>query len=133
MSTKFLNPFPSDLRGEQRPKAIPPKPHSLMTDFDPALMQQILHIPERQREPDVQHHRRADDVGTGLEIPKWAVFDHAEKLNRHPALHNRVSSDRTVRGHAPRIAPIKPLPMPSSALIGLTSGAIEAMVNPKQK
>ena len=48
VSTKVLNPFPSDLRGEQRPKAIPPKPHSLMTDFDPALMQKILHIPERQ-------------------------------------------------------------------------------------
>jgi len=44
-------------------------------------------------EPDVQHHRKADDVGTGLEIPKRAVFGHAEKLNRQPALHNRASSD----------------------------------------
>jgi len=66
-----------------------------MTDFDPALMQQILHIPERQGEPDVQHFSKANDVGTGLEILKWAMFCHAEKLNRHPALHNRVSSDKT--------------------------------------
>ena len=95
MSMKVLNPFSSDLRGEQRPKAIPPKSHSLMTDFDPALMQQILHFPERKREPDLQHHRKADDVGTGLEIPKWAVFCHTEKPNRRPALHNRVSSDKT--------------------------------------
>ena len=98
MSTRLLNPFSSDLRGEQRPKAIPPKSHSLMTDFDPALMQQILHIPERQGEPDVQHHRKADDVGTGLEISKWAVFGHVEKLDRHPALHNQISSDRTTGG-----------------------------------
>jgi hypothetical protein len=90
LAKKLLNPFSSDLCGEQRPKAIPPKSHSLMTDFDPALMQKILNIPERQGDLDVQHHRKADDVGTGLEISKWAVFDHAEKLNHRPALHNRV-------------------------------------------
>ena len=47
MSTKLLNPFSSDLRGEQRSKAIPPKPHSLMADFDPAFVEQILHIANR--------------------------------------------------------------------------------------
>jgi hypothetical protein len=46
MSAKVLNPFSSDLRGKQRPKAIPPKPYSLMADFDPALMQKVFHIPE---------------------------------------------------------------------------------------
>jgi len=44
MSTKLLNPFSSDLRGEQRPKAIPPKSHSLMADFDPSLVQKVFHI-----------------------------------------------------------------------------------------
>jgi hypothetical protein len=44
MGTKLLNPFYSDLRGEQRPKAIPPKSHSLMADFDPALMQKVFHV-----------------------------------------------------------------------------------------
>jgi len=39
-----------------------------MGDFDPALMQQILHIPERQWEPDVRHHRKVDYLGTRLEI-----------------------------------------------------------------
>ena len=66
-----------------------------MADIEPTLVQKVFHIPERQGEPDVQNHRKADNVGTGLEIPKWAVFGHAEKLNHHPALHNRVSSDRT--------------------------------------
>ena len=53
---------------------FPPKSHSLMTDFDPALIQKIPRIPERQGELGVQHHRKADDVRSGLEIPKWAVF-----------------------------------------------------------
>ena len=67
-----------------------------MADFDFALMQQILHIPERQWEPDVQHHRKADDVGTGLEIPKWAVFGNPETLGAPPALFNQVLSDSTL-------------------------------------
>ena len=44
MSTKLLNPFSSDLRGEQWSKAIPPKSHSVMADFDPALMQKVFHV-----------------------------------------------------------------------------------------
>jgi hypothetical protein len=93
---KVLNPSSSDLRREQRPKAVPPKPHSLMTDFDFAHMQKILHIPERRVEPDVKHHHKSDDAGTGLEIPKLFVFGHAEKLNCYLALHNLASSDRTL-------------------------------------
>ncbi|NRB20429.1 MAG: hypothetical protein HRU33_23580 [Rhodobacteraceae bacterium] len=93
MSTKVLNPFPSDLRGEQRPKAIPPKPHSLMTDFDPALMQKILHIPERQGEPDGQHHRKADDVERRFKISKCTAFCHPETLGEPPALFDQALSD----------------------------------------
>jgi hypothetical protein len=29
-------------------------------------MQHIFHIAERQREANVQHHRQADDLGTGF-------------------------------------------------------------------
>jgi len=42
MSTKLLNTLSADLRGEQRAEPIPPKPYSLMADFDPAFMQQHL-------------------------------------------------------------------------------------------
>jgi len=38
MSTKLLNPFLSDLCGKQRAEPVPPKPHRLMADLDPALM-----------------------------------------------------------------------------------------------
>ena len=46
MSTKVLNLFSSNLRGEQRPKAIPPKSYGLMANINTALMQQVFHIPE---------------------------------------------------------------------------------------
>jgi hypothetical protein len=74
MSTKLLNPFSSDLRGKQRAKPVPPKPHSLMADFNPALMKQIFHIPERKRKPNVKHHCQADDFGAGFEVPEWTAF-----------------------------------------------------------
>jgi len=39
-----------------------PKPNSLTTDFNPALIQQIFHIPERKGEPEVEHHHKEEDV-----------------------------------------------------------------------
>jgi len=56
-STKVLNPFSSDLRGEHRTKTVPLEPHRFMADIDATFMQQILNIPKRKREPDIHHHR----------------------------------------------------------------------------
>ena len=44
MSTKVLNPFSSDLRGEHRTKTVPPEPHRFMADIDATFMQQVLDI-----------------------------------------------------------------------------------------
>ncbi len=33
-----------------------------MAYVDAALMEQILHIPQRERESDVHHHREADHL-----------------------------------------------------------------------
>jgi hypothetical protein len=41
---------------------------------DAAFMEQVVDIPKRGREPDVQHHRQADDLGGGLEVPEGAGF-----------------------------------------------------------
>ena len=57
-------------------------------------MQQVFDIPQRKWKPDIHHHRKADDLGAGFEIAKWGAFCHGQKLNRHNALHNRVSSDK---------------------------------------
>jgi hypothetical protein len=34
-----------------------------VTDFDAAIVQKILNIPEQQREPDAEYHRKADENG----------------------------------------------------------------------
>jgi len=66
-----------------------------MADLDPALMQKIFDIPERKREPNVEHDCQADDFGAGFEIAKWTAFCHPAKLGCRPARLKPVSSDRT--------------------------------------
>jgi hypothetical protein len=62
-------PFP-DFCGENRTESVPPEPHGLVADLDAAFVQQILDIAQRQREPHIHHHRQADDLGRGFEVPK---------------------------------------------------------------
>ena len=49
-----------------------PKPNCLMADFNATFIQQNLHIPQRKREPQIHHHRQADDFRRRLEVPKKA-------------------------------------------------------------
>jgi hypothetical protein len=53
---------------ERHPEAMPPEPHRFVAYPDTAPVQQIFDIPERDREPDIQHHCQADDLGAGLEV-----------------------------------------------------------------
>ncbi|MEM9912512.1 MAG: hypothetical protein AAF922_17220 [Pseudomonadota bacterium] len=64
-----------------------------MADIDAALVQQILNDPERQREPDIEHHGQANDLGTGFEVTKWQTFCHQARLRKPPASLNLGSSD----------------------------------------
>jgi hypothetical protein len=41
-----------------------------VADVDAAFGQQILDLAQRQRIPDVHHHREADDLGGAVEAPK---------------------------------------------------------------
>jgi hypothetical protein len=59
----MMNPSLPDLRGKQRSKAVPPKPHRLVANIDATLEQEILNLPQRQRIADVHHHREADHLG----------------------------------------------------------------------
>jgi hypothetical protein len=45
--------------------------HCFMANLDTTLVQEILHVAQRQRKPNVQHHRQADDL--------WARFEVAER------------------------------------------------------
>ncbi len=56
-----------------------------MTDVDPPLMKEIFDITQRKWKPDVQHHRQADDLGTGLEELEGGRFGHSQTLRNPPA------------------------------------------------
>ncbi|MCX7342214.1 MAG: hypothetical protein NT037_17210 [Hyphomicrobiales bacterium] len=56
-----------------------------MGDVDPALVEQVLHVPERERIADIHHDRQADDLGARLEVSKDAGVAHAiEASAAHP-------------------------------------------------
>jgi hypothetical protein len=55
-----IHPFAPDLGGEHRTEPVPPEPGSFMTQVDAALVQKVLDIPPRQREPDSHHDRQVD-------------------------------------------------------------------------
>lgn len=40
-------PLLADIGSEQRTEPVPPQPHCLVTQIDPALEQQIFHVPQR--------------------------------------------------------------------------------------
>ena len=82
-----------DLHGKHRAEAVPPETNCFVADNDATFMQQILHIPERQREPDIHHHCQADDFGRRLEVAKWRRFCHPPKLRGCPARLNQFCSD----------------------------------------
>jgi hypothetical protein len=45
-----------------RAKSMPPETHGL-ADVDAPLVQQIVDVPQRQREADIHHHRQANGRG----------------------------------------------------------------------
>ena len=61
-ATHTADPLPANISCEQWSEAVPPQPHSFMTQVNPALEQQIFDIPQRQWEPHIEHHHHADDL-----------------------------------------------------------------------
>jgi hypothetical protein len=64
---------------ETAPEPAPSEPHRLARDVDPALMQRLVNIPHRQRVADMEHHRKADDLGRRLETAANAWAAHAAR------------------------------------------------------
>jgi len=62
-----------------------------MTDVDAALEQQVLDLAQRQRIPDVHHHREADDFGGTVEISE-GIF-HPRRLRAAPPQLKLICSD----------------------------------------
>ncbi|MEX3010489.1 hypothetical protein [Hoeflea sp. TYP-13] len=61
-----------------------------MTNFDAALMQQVLYIVKREWKPHIEHYRKADDLVTGFEVSKWTRFGHNQTLRDRLAGLNQV-------------------------------------------
>jgi hypothetical protein len=55
-ATHPAHPSTADVAGEQRTEPVPPQPHRFVANVDPAFEQQILNVPQRQREADVHEH-----------------------------------------------------------------------------
>jgi hypothetical protein len=70
----------ADFGREDRPEPVPPELHALVADLDAALVQHVLDVPQGKREPDVEHHREADDLGARLEVPERVALLHPPKL-----------------------------------------------------
>ena len=80
----------ADLGGEHRAKSIPPEPDCFVTDIDPTLVQQVFDIPERERKPNVEHHRQdrePDEVV--FEKLIGGIFGGYEPLEYHLKLKHR--------------------------------------------
>ena len=58
-----VDPPATDLAGKHRPKPVPPQAHGLVAKIVAALEKQVLDVPQRQREPDVQHYHLTDQLG----------------------------------------------------------------------
>jgi hypothetical protein len=56
-----------------------------MAQLDAAFVEQILDIPKREGEPNVQHDCQADDLAARFEIAKWGAICHLGKLQNRPA------------------------------------------------
>ena len=66
-------------------------------------MQQVLDIAKRQRKPDVEHHRQADDLRARLKVAEEGRFCHVGRLAGRPCRLNRSSSDNTIGGDDSRV------------------------------
>ena len=75
-----VDPAFPNFGGEHRAEPLPPEPDSFVANIDAALMEQVLDVPKRKREPDIEHHREADDLGAGLEVAEGGSFAHLATL-----------------------------------------------------
>ena len=55
--------------------------------YDRTLGQQVLDLPQRQREPNIHHHSEPDDFGRTVEISKGVLHSCRGRPSRSNALH----------------------------------------------
>jgi hypothetical protein len=69
-----------------------------MADLNPALVQQVLDVSQRQWKANVHHYRQADDFWAGLEVKKRAQFTHPGTVRSAESLLKPISPDTARAG-----------------------------------
>ena len=99
-----LDPALFDLIGEHRPEPVPPVADRLVTYIDASFMEKVFNMPQREREPHIEHHREADDLGAGYEVLERGAIGHPTTLaGAAPSL--KRSSPKT--SHRTKQSPIQ--------------------------
>ena len=62
------HPLSADVAGQHRAEPVPPQPNRLVTYVDAALEEQVLHVPQAEREPHILKHYEADHLGGAVEV-----------------------------------------------------------------
>lgn len=79
-------PFSVDLSSEHRAEPVLLGPQRFVADIDTELVQRIFDISQRKWKTNVQHHRKADDLGTGFELLERRRSGHFQTLRNRPDL-----------------------------------------------
>lgn len=75
-----FDPAFSDLVREHRPEPVPPESDGFVAYVHATLVKQILDIPQRKREPHIEHYGQADDFGARFEPLERTEFRHERTL-----------------------------------------------------
>jgi hypothetical protein len=90
-----IGPLLPDLVSEVSPEPIHPEADTFVTDIDPAFVEKVLDIAQRQRESDIHHHAKLDDLRRGFKVAK-RVRGHFPRLNAKTARLTPGSADNTL-------------------------------------
>ena len=69
----------------------------VVSHVEAAFVQQIFDLAQRQREANIHHHRKANDLGRRIEIAEGIL--HATKLRNGRSPLKPVCSDKAGAGH----------------------------------
>ena len=95
-------PVSRDTVGEYPARSAPPDPHGFMADLEAPLVQQVFDVASRQRVADREHHRQADDLGAGLDVPEREGREISRGTAKAPSVSRGFVLTVLHFGHVPK-------------------------------
>lgn len=77
------DPLAADGRREHRSEPIPPQANGLVANIEPTLKEQVLDVPQRQREMHVQQNRKPDTSGEDWKYRHDFRIASSDRVSRH--------------------------------------------------